>query len=167
MIIITTIIAVTGLIIAGISLLWQIWTYCKKHEERVKGSLSITVVQIEPRENVTALQLEIYNDGQVPVYIKSVALTWGDEGPELGNTTFALNFKEYPPKRSPLQPGEGTKYVLPSIFPQMLSKASNQPKDKVRVSVTSERKEVLKLQGDDLKAYLAKLSEGTNNTEKK
>ena len=167
MIIITAIIAVTGLIIACISLFWQIWTYCKTHEERVKGILSITFVQIKPRENVPALQLEIYNDGQVPVYIKSVALTWGDKGPEFGNVISEFKFKEYPPKRPPLQPGEGTKYVLPSIIPKMLSKVSDQPKDKVWVSVKSEREEVLKLQGDDLKEYLAKLSEITNNTQKK
>ena len=165
-IVLTTIIAVTGLTIASISLFWQIWTYCKTHEELVKGSLSITVVPRVPRENVLALQVEIYNDGQVPVYIKSVALTWGDEGPELGNATSELMFIEHPPKRYPLQPGEGSKYVLPSMFPQILSKASKHPKDKVWVSVKSEKKEILKLQGDDLKKYLDKLLENINNIER-
>lgn len=157
--IITTVIAAAGFILACISLGWQILTYYKTHQERIRGNLAITAVPISQGKNVPALQLDVWNNGQIPVYIKSVALTWGDEGPKLGNTLFAFEFKEYPPKKGPLQPGDGMKYVLPCLNQNLLSKASAQPAGKVWVSVKSQKKEVLRLQGDDLKIYLLKIVE--------
>ena len=67
--------------------------------------------------------------------------------------------------KGPLEPGDGRKYVLPAILPQMLSKADDQPKDKLWVSVKSQKKEVLRLQGDGLKAYLAKIVEVMDKSE--
>ena len=165
--IITTIIATLGFILACISLGWQILSYHKTHAERIKGKLSITVITIRHGENVPALQLEIYNDGSVSVYIKSVGLNWGDEGGKIGDTSFELLFKAWPPIKGPIEPGDGRNYVLPAILPQMLSKANEQSKDKVWVSIKSQKKEVLRLQGDDLKAYLAKMVEVTDKNEKK
>jgi hypothetical protein len=155
--IITTVVATLGFILACISLGWQVWTYHRSHKEDIRGTLSIGGKVLEPGNIVIGLFLDIWNNGKVPVYIKSVALTWGDEGPKIGNTLFAFEFKEYPPQKGPLQPGDGMKYVLPCLNQNLLSKASEQPAGKVWVSVKSQTKEVLRLQGDDLKVYLAKL----------
>lgn len=159
--------AVLGFILAFISLVWQILTHRKTHEEQIKGKLSITVITIRPGENVPALHLEICNDGSIPVYIKSVGLCWGNEGNKIGDTIFELLFKGWPPIKGSIQPGDGRNYMLPAIAPQLLSKANDQPEDKVWVSIKSQKKEVLRLQGDDLKAYLAKMMEVTNKDVKK
>ena len=161
----TIITSVIAIILASISLGWQIWTHHKTHTERIKGKLSITVITLRPGENSPALQLEICNDGHIPVYIKSVGLNWGDEGGKVGDTSFELLFKAWPPIKGPIQPGDGRNYVLPAIIPQMLSKANDQPKEKVWVSITSQKKEVLRLQGDDLKAYLDKIVEVMDKNE--
>jgi len=155
---INTIVAILALFLACLSLAWQIWTYYKTRDERIRGHLSITVVQIYHGKNAPALQLDLWNDGQIPVYIKSVALTWVDEEPKLGNVSTALEFEEYPAKKPPLQPGDGTKYVLACVIPNMLSKPSEQPADKVWVSVRSQKKVVLEVRGDDLKAYLSEIT---------
>jgi len=153
-------VAILGFILACISLLWHVWTYHVSHKEKLGGKLSITAVPISSRKNVPALQLDIWNDGYIPVYIKSVGLTWGDEGPQLGNVLNALEFKEYPPKKGPLKPGDGTKYVLPAIIPEMLAKANELPKNKLWVSVKSQKEELLRFQDNNLKVYLGNILEG-------
>ena len=164
--IITTIIATLGFILASISLGWQISTYHKTHEERIKGKLSITIITIRPSENVPVLHLEIWNDGHIPVYIKSVTLNWGDEEPKLGNVLHSLSFQGYPPLQGPLQPGDGKSYILPPIAATPFDVVSKQPVDRVWISIRSQKKEVLRLHGDDLKAYLSKIVEVTDKKEK-
>jgi hypothetical protein len=139
---------------------WQIWTYRKTHKEQIKGRLSITAVPIEPGKNVPALQLEIWNDGHIPVYIKSVALIWGNEGPDLGSAVYAVLFKEYPPKNDPLQPGDGANFVLPVMIPhisQLISDANKQPENKVWISVQSPRGEPLRIAGKEVKHLLSSI----------
>jgi len=164
--IINSVIAILALTLASISLIWQIWTYRKTHSEQIRGKLSITVIPIKLGQNVPSLQLEIYNDGHVPVYIKSVTLNWGDEEPKLGNALHSLSFQGYPPLQGPLQPGDGKSYILPPIAATPFAVVSKQPVDRVWISIRSQKKEVLRLHGDDLKAYLSKIVEVTDKKEK-
>ena len=159
-----TIVAVLAFILAIGSLCWQILTYFRTHHERIKGKLCTTAIPISPGSNIPALQLDLCNDGHIPVYIKSVALTWGDEDLKLGHTLTSLEFKQDPPQNKPLQPGDGTRYVLACTLQDFLSKASQQPADNVWVSVKSQKKEVLRIKGNDLKPYLHVLTASFNHS---
>ena len=163
--IITTIIAVLAFLLSCMSLGWQIWTYQTTHQEQIKGKLSISAVTLRPGVNVPALSLEIWNDGCVPVYIKSIGLNWGEEGHKIGNAITELLFKASHPIKGPLKPGEGRTYVLPAMIPNMFSKAKEQPIDKVWVSIKSQKKEVLRIHGDNLKSYLSMMVEAADKKE--
>ncbi len=157
------IITILGFLLACISLGWQFWTFHKTHSERIKGTLYITTVPISSGKNVPALKLEIWNDGTVPVYVRSVSLCWGDEGYNLGDTVTELLFQSRFTVSDPLQPGNGRTYILPAIAPQMFSKANEQPKEKVWVSVRSHKKEVLRIKDENLKAYLDEIVKSTSS----
>jgi hypothetical protein len=167
--IIAKVFALLALPLAAISFAWQVLTHHHKHKEIIKAKLSITIVPVEHGKNLPALNLEVSNHGQVSVYIKSVALSWGDEDSTLGDVLHQLRFQGYPPVKGPLHPGDGKNYVLPAIIPQMLSKANNQPQDKVWISIKSQKTEVLRLHGNHLKGCLdmiVQLSDSRRKNEK-
>jgi len=155
---VTTIIAVAGFILALTSLLWQIYTYHATHKENIRGKLSLNAVPGKSGKVAVLLWLRLWNNGNVPVYIKSAALCWGDEGPKLGNTVSSLLFHQTGPKKNPLEPGDGISYYLHPGSKPLLSVAAKMGLDKLWVSVESQRGEVLRLEGDDLKEYLSKIS---------
>ena len=161
--IITKVFALLVLPLTAISFAWHVLTHHGKLKEKIKAKLSITVVPVEHGKNLPALNLEVWNDGQVPVYIKSVALNWGDEEPKLGDVLHAFSFQGYPPLKGPLQPGDGKNYILPAVIPTLFSTANNQPEDKVWISIKSPKQEVLRLHGENLKACLAKIADLTDS----
>ena len=155
--IITTVIAGLGFILAGTSLGWQIWTRHQSRKEDVRGRLSIGGKVLGPGITAFGLFLDIWNNGNVRVYIKSVSLNWGDEGQKLGNTLSSLLFNAYPPLKGPLEPGEPRSFVLPAWAPHILKAASEQSENKIWVSANSSKGEVLRIAGHEVKPILKEL----------
>jgi len=155
---ITTIVAILGFLLGMASLLWHIYTYRVTHKEDIKGELSLNAVPTESGKGVVLLWLRLWNNGSVAVYLKSVMLCWGDEGSKLGNVVSSLLFTQTGPKKNPLKPGDGTSYVLTPAPKPLLSAVAKLPEGKIWVSVKSQRGEVLRLQGEDLKEYLSKIA---------
>lgn len=160
--------AIFGFTLACISLGWQIWTFFANRKEDIKGTLSITVATFPGGKNVPAFELKIWNNGQVPVYIKSIFLNCGEESNRLGAFVSSFQFKGNPPRTDPIQPGEGRSYILPVIPPAlaMFSKAIGQPEDKVWVSVTSHKSEVLRILGREVKFLLTPILESQEKNSK-
>jgi hypothetical protein len=151
--VITATIAALGLILACISLGWQIWTHRRSHKEDIRGRLTISRKSLGPGVNAIGLVLDIWNNGQVPVFIKSVALTWKVDKPE---ATMQLIFQLCSSQKGPLQPGEERSFILPAS--PLLRAPSNQPEDKLWVSVKSPKGEVLRLEGDVVRPLLVALA---------
>jgi len=154
-------VAVLGFILACISLTWQIWTYFHSRKEDIRATLSIGGRSLQPGTSLFGLFLDIWNNGNAPVYVKSVALAWGDEGRQIGKQTTELIFHPYPVKKEPLQPGEGTSYVLPAPPPNLLRNATRETEDTVWVSVKSAKGEVLRLKGHAVFPLLAELAKAS------
>jgi len=149
--------ALFGFPLAVISFVWLVWTHYRSHKENVRGTLSIGGKVLGPGLTVFGLFLDIWNNGEVPVYIKSVALAWKGQDSQGHDTTTQLMFKPCPEKRGPLQPGEGRSFILPDSPPHFLEAPSKQPEDNLWVSVQSPKGEVLRLKGDEVRPLLVEL----------
>lgn len=158
-------VAILGFVLACISLLWQVYSHIAKRREHIKGRIFITVVTSPQKENVLALGLDIWNNGQVPVYIKSIFLNSGEESHRLGATVCGLQFQAHPSRTGPLQPGEGRSYILPAppaAHPpahHLFTECVHHPEDKLWVSVTSHKAEVLRIPGEKVKPLLQEILE--------
>lgn len=117
---------VLGFFLACASLVWQVWAYYRSHKEDIKGELRGTSVPIGGGKTVSAITLQLHNDGRVPVYIKSVAMSWNIRNKQGNDATCRLPFKEHPLAKCPLKPGDGTQYVLAATIPQLLTEANDQ-----------------------------------------
>ena len=135
---------VAGFFMATMSLGWQIVAYWYNRKEFICGEISCGGRCIGPAcTPIHGVFLELYNNGNVPVYIESVSLTWGDE-----KAKTELHFQPLNQYDAPLKQGDARRcYVLRDDFP-MLTEACKQPENKIWISVKSAKGEVLRIKGD-------------------
>lgn len=163
--ILTAVLGVLGFVIAFILLLWQFWTYHNDRKDCVHGSLSISSI---------CLNLDIWNAGQYPVYLKSVTLQWGpikgklvvdipgrtlgwDKNQTSGQSTISVGqeFQPYPEKKGPLQRGEPRHFICPVAVSKDFTVNCDR---KVWVSVKSPKGEVLHIETEELRRYLQEIA---------
>jgi hypothetical protein len=122
-------------------------------KEDVRGNLSVgsRVLDLKSGDKVSGLFLNIWNNGSTSVYIKSVALSWGEESSRIGASITELLFHAYPKNNNPLQPSEPRLFILPiSKEEPLFEEAAKQTEDKIWVGVKSSKGEVLRIKGDQV-----------------
>jgi hypothetical protein len=147
-----TIIAAASFILACISLGWQIYTSFQSKKPKIKGVLSFGA-SIE--HQYPFIQLDLHNSGQVPVFIKEVALCWGNrKSKKAGDTITSYYFQSNWDKNRPLEPGQGCEFFLERTIPHLFDKFAEQPEDKIWVSVKSPKGELLHIAGRDVLPHI-------------
>jgi hypothetical protein len=143
--------AILGLLLAALSFGWNIRAHRETHAEKV--TYKISIVRSRPGEASYALQLTVVNAGNTPVYLKAPKLYLGIERQDLDPILF------YPcsAEKVPLQPGDSRSYQLPKLTSNLLIAASQQPKGRVWISIESQRKVLLRIEGAELRNYLIQL----------
>jgi len=147
-----------GVAIGALGLAWTIWwsvaRYIEGHKEHVEACPDCHIDTGGCRSF-----LKVRNQGRVPIYMEKPVLAWGDEGSP--SRTCRWHFEADPPCHNPLQPGECRNYVLPALPIEVLKEACDQPPDKVWISVSSGRGEILRLKGDRVLPHLRTCLEGS------
>ena len=135
-----------GLLLAIISLGWQIYTEIKSKKPKLKGSLSCGG-SIEHK--LPFIRLDIHNSGQVPVYIKDVQLCWGNKNThKIGDSTYSCPFQSREDKNCSLEPGQGRDFFV--YVSPLFNVAASQPEEKIWISVTSPNGELLHFDGREV-----------------
>lgn len=155
------VLALVGVVVAVISLGWQIYTYFQSKKPKIKGHLSFGR-SIE--HQYPFIKLDLHNSGQVPVYIKEVALCWGTKKiKKVGDTTVSYPFQSKWDKNHPLEPGQGCEFFLECTEPHWFDKPAAQPEDKIWVSVNSPKSELLHIAGRDVLPHIKPMISNKNN----
>lgn len=146
------VLALVGVVVAVFSLGWQIYTYFQSKKPKIKGRLSFGR-SIERKHSF--IKLNLHNSGQVPVYIKEVALCWGDRKiKKVGNSIASYPFQSTWDKNRSLEPGQGCEFFLECIEPHWFDEPAAQPEDKIWVSVKSPKGELLHIAGRDVLPHI-------------
>jgi len=141
-----------ALFLAVASLGWQFYTYFQSKNPKIKGVLSYGVT-IE--HQYPFMHLDLHNSGQVPVYIKEVALCCGKRKLKKASDTIAsYQFQSNWDKKRPLEPGQDCEFFLERTIPHLFDKLAEQPEDKIWVSVKSPKGELLHIAGRDVLPHI-------------
>jgi hypothetical protein len=148
---VTEVLGVLGFILALASLFWQAWAHRDARRERVAAQLDL---RCPPGVRAFTLFVRILNAGRVPVYLKEVALCSGKVGEEVES----LSLQAYPGASGPLQVGQERQFILAPWPPEMLHAISLQPEDRVWLSVSAPKGEILRIEGAEVRPYLAQIA---------
>ena len=107
-----------GLLLAGISLLWQRHTYHQTRKESAKATISLD----QYAKGEFHWCVNVINTGDPPLYIKEVSLVFklneGTKNQIFHQQTISCEFNPTTPKKEPLQPNDRQKYLLSDEFAQ-------------------------------------------------
>lgn len=161
-----TILSSIAISMSGLSLLWQVWTYFhstrrqrKEREERVRVTATLT-----PCQGKQVFGVEVYNEGNVDVYLRDVQIIWSDNGSERhiplhrdDNTLSLLLAGEKPPKPGSLPPRKSEPWILWRNDLDPITEIVKVASDKVRVPVYSHGGEISRIGGKTVLPLLVEL----------
>ena len=158
MAILTQVLGVCGFFLAIACLIWQVWSWKQDRVERVAGEASYFM---PVGDKYGTLAVRLWNSGNRPVYITSVALTRAREIPASEGIFADREFFEtllaspIPPNQS-LAPGQPRTYTLleNSISMEMCSRFTSAPTEQVWVAVHSAAGEILRLDGREFISFI-------------
>ena len=142
-------------IIEVLSRIWQAWTDNRSKKPRISAKASFDMGTFGP---TPTLVIDVWNSGSVPVYITQVQLCYqkGGKRPlEVGREESSLILQPVTANpNEPLQPGNGTQYVLPSEAQYPLKLWLEGPEEDVFLTITSPVGELLCLPGSQVQPIL-------------
>jgi hypothetical protein len=147
------IVATAGLVLALISLAWQVWSFVDERKGRVGAR---TRVGSRREFEGGCLTVELWNSGRVPVFVKSVGVTSGGAVGS-GDGMIRIQFFAYPEATTALQPGEGRDFVLlGSNVPRQMLEIFVES-ESLRIDVLTPSGEIFRLAGPAIRRDLSKL----------
>lgn len=142
---------ISGILLTALIFRWEIREHRETHAEKV--AYEISIVRSKPGESSYGLQLTVVNIGNTPVYLKAPKLHLG-VGPQDRDP---ILFYPCSAEKNPLQPGDSISYRLPKLTPNLLIAICQQPEGLVWISIESQRKVLLRIEGTELRGYLIRL----------